>query len=90
MKLLGLIVLLGALLLQGYEAPGASDVTAACKREYPGARVFSAVVGEGDADSAYYHIQYKLPADAQSREDVWLYLKQANGTWAVARKIPGK
>jgi hypothetical protein len=65
-------------------------VKSAFESEYPGAQVFSAVVGEGDADSAYYHIKYKLPGEAQSREDVWLYLRQGDGKWAVARKIPGK
>jgi hypothetical protein len=70
--------------------PSDREVVVAFEREHPGARVVSAAAGEGDSDSVYYHIKYRLAGDANPREGVWLYSKQPDGTWAVRQRMPSK
>jgi hypothetical protein len=40
----------------------------------------SAIVGEGHGDAAYYHIRYRKPEDDYTYEQIWLYLRQNDGS----------
>jgi hypothetical protein len=46
----------------------------------------SAIVGEGHGDAAYYHIRYKKPDDDKTYEQIWLYLRQDDGTFKITNK----
>ncbi len=55
--------------------PSETQVKEDFKVANPTFQPLSAVVGEGHGDAAYYHIRYKKPDDAQTYEQVWLYLR---------------
>ena len=46
----------------------------------------SAIVGEGHGDAAYYHIEYKKPNDDKTYKQIWLYLRQDDGTFKITNK----
>lgn len=84
-------VLLGVLLLlAGCGGPTDQRVKAAFEQGNPGAEVVFVGPGEGDGSSVYYHIKYRRPGDDQVHEDVWQYVKQRDGSWAVTHKDAGR
>jgi hypothetical protein len=59
--------------------PSEQKVKDEFKSANPTFEPISAVVGEGHGDAAYYHIRYKKPSDDKTYEQVYLYLRQADG-----------
>jgi hypothetical protein len=83
-----LLILLCRLLI-ACDGPNDKIVRREFLSEHPNASIESIGVGEGDSDHAYYHIQYKLhklPSDDRVLEEIWLYQKQTDGTWARVYK----
>jgi hypothetical protein len=70
-----------ALAVAGCSNPIEADVRSAFLSAYPGARVQSLTVGEGDDDHAYYRIRFRAAGDTVLREAEWLYTQQADGSW---------
>ena len=80
---IGALVLLLAAACSG---PHDETVRAEFLRAHPGARVESVGAGEGDADHAYVHVRYRAAGDSALREAVWLYVRQADGSWRNTRR----
>jgi hypothetical protein len=52
-------------------------------RVYPGAEIVDVRVGDGDANHAYVHIEYRLPSDTALREQVWLDQRRSRDRWQL-------
>jgi hypothetical protein len=83
-KFLLVIVLLAFCLACGF--PTQQQVMKDFKSANPAFEPRSAMVGEGHGDAAYYHIRYKKPNDDKTYEQVWLYLRQDDGKFAITNK----
>jgi hypothetical protein len=85
-----LVALILALLFgAACSGPREEDVRADLLGAYPGARVESMDVGEGDGDHAYYHLRFRAAAsDTALREAVWLYARHRDGSWRSAHRDP--
>jgi len=66
--------------------PNNNEVADAFKKAYPNFIIIDIGVGEGDSSAAYFHIKYKKPADTQTHEDVWQYIKTGDGRWTLNHK----
>jgi hypothetical protein len=67
--------------LDVWSMPSKEQVNAEFLREYSSYQVREVYVGEGDGDSAYFHIKYQKPQDPQVYEVQWLYLETEPGKW---------
>ena len=73
---------IGALIFwEIWSVPSKEQVKAEFLHEYPSYQVQEVYIGEGDGDSAYFHVKYKKPQDAQVYEAAWLYLETEPGQW---------
>ena len=81
-----------ALLAATCSMPRDEEVRAEFLRAHPGARLESLEVGEGDGEHAYYHIRFRaaVAGDTALREAVWLYARQADGSWRNAHRGPAR
>ena len=64
-----------------WSVPSQEQVKAEFLRENPSYQAQEVFVGEGDGDSAYFHIKYQKPQDPQVYEVQWLYLETEPGKW---------
>jgi len=83
-RVLPVIILAAACLACGH--PGEQKVRSDFHAENPAFQTISATVGEGHSDAAYYHIRYKKPDDDKIYEQVWLYIRQADGNFKLENK----
>ncbi len=66
--------------------PSESQVKKDFKSANPTFEPISAIVGEGHGDAAYYHIKYRKPNENKTYEQVWLYLRQDDGSIKITHK----
>ena len=74
------------ILLAACGVPDAAAVRSDFRSLNPSAAIADVVVGEGDADNAYFYITYRLPPDTALLEQVWLYQRQATGVWSLSSR----
>jgi hypothetical protein len=81
------IPLLFAVLLQiGCGGPTRSEVKADFQKENPTYTILSAIPGEGDSDTVYYHIRYKKPGSELEYEVVLQYMNKGGKKWELTYK----
>lgn len=55
-------------------------------QQYTNSTIVSAVVGEGDGSTVYFHFEFRLPNDTSLHKEVWTFQKSDSGTWQVIHK----
>ena len=55
-------------------------------KKNPGYTILYAAPGEGDESNVYYHFEYKKPNDDKVYKEIWLFMKEENGTWKSGHK----
>ena len=86
----GLLLLLSAILRSISRVPGEGYVRAAFLGEHPGYTVISVAEGEGDSDSVYFHIRYRMPGEGQILEQEVLYQRLGGNNWTLTWKGEGR
>ena len=83
------IILFCLLLISCTKAPTKEEVCLDFLRENPGTLVVSVYPGEGDGDTVYYYIKFKVPDDQRLYQVEWQYLFK-NGKMTLNHKEPVK
>jgi hypothetical protein len=81
-----ILLLLAVLFQTGCGGPTRSDVKSDFQKENPTYTILSALVGEGDSDTVYYHIKYKKPGNDLAYEVVWQYMNKGGKKWELTHK----
>lgn len=85
-NLIWIIIMIVCISILSCKTVSKEEAEAAFLKRNPDFTILSANVGEGDSGNVYYHFEFKKPNDDKIQKEIWLFVKQEDGTWKTNHK----